>query len=377
MCKTRVGSTHPWSWPNTPVSLLASRAMVASLASAAAWYLGGVGARGGGGRASSSAPCSSAADRVTARSPRSAAVAVLAAAAAVVAAAFGVLALPRLGRCGPRRRRRRRRARGLGRRVDRLVDRRRPLVGGARERARLPRLPRPRPRAGGVAPRGGGPRRGCVVLALRARGCARVGAARARGTGPLPGRRPHRPAARARRLLERPRAARRGGGAPRPVARHGVARRTASAAGGLLVYGAVLALLLTQSRAGLLALVVGVALWLCSPERSSRRWPARAGARPRPALVVAAWAFTRPALVEDGALRADRVRRRCALRAARRRRRRASRSALVLLAPGRAARRPRPAPGCRHARSGRRSQCSRAVCVALVVAVGNPCLVGG
>ena len=39
-------------------------------------------------------------------------------------------------------------------------------------------------------------------------------------------------------------------------------RRAIRAAGGLLVYGAVVVLMLTQSRAGLLALVVGVVTWL-------------------------------------------------------------------------------------------------------------------
>jgi hypothetical protein len=86
----------------------------------------------------------------------------------------------------------------------------------------------------------------------------------------------------------------------------GHARRAARIAGPLLVYGAVLALMLTQSRAGLLALVVGAALWLFVA-----RAPLEGGLVALlagvPALAVAGWAFTRPALVEDGALRADRV----------------------------------------------------------------------
>ncbi len=77
-------------------------------------------------------------------------------------------------------------------------------------------------------------------------------------------------------------------------------------AGALLAYGAVLALLLTQSRAGLLGALAIVALWLVlSDERlgDALRVVVSAG----PALVVAGWAFSRPALVHDGALRSDRV----------------------------------------------------------------------
>ena len=74
----------------------------------------------------------------------------------------------------------------------------------------------------------------------------------------------------------------------------------------MLLYAATIVILLTQSRAGLIAaaVVVALALWL-----SERRVEAAllgllaAG----PAIVVAGWAFTRPALVEDGATRADRV----------------------------------------------------------------------
>ena len=72
------------------------------------------------------------------------------------------------------------------------------------------------------------------------------------------------------------------------------------------MYAAVLVLLLTQSRAGVVAGVGVVALWLLLSE-------ARAVATLRllvagvPALVVGAWAFTRSALVESPALRADRV----------------------------------------------------------------------
>ena len=86
----------------------------------------------------------------------------------------------------------------------------------------------------------------------------------------------------------------------------GSTRLATRLAGGLLVYAAVLVLLLTQSRAGIVAGVGVVALWLLLSE-------ARAIATLRllvaavPALVVGAWAFTRPALVESPALRADRV----------------------------------------------------------------------
>ncbi len=84
----------------------------------------------------------------------------------------------------------------------------------------------------------------------------------------------------------------------------GVARRVA---GVLLVYGAALTLTLTQSRAGLLAVVVAVGLWLLlSTRRVEGGLQGLVGAVP--ALAVTAWVFSRPALVEDGALRADRVR---------------------------------------------------------------------
>ena len=77
-------------------------------------------------------------------------------------------------------------------------------------------------------------------------------------------------------------------------------------AGGLLVYAGVLTLMLTQSRAGVLAGCAGTVLWLLL----STRWLEGAllglvGAVP--ALAVSAWVFTRPALVDDGALRLDRV----------------------------------------------------------------------
>ena len=76
-------------------------------------------------------------------------------------------------------------------------------------------------------------------------------------------------------------------------------------AGALLAYAATLALLLTLSRAGVLAGAAVVALWLVlSRERVEGGLLLAASAGP--AVVVGAWAFTRPALVEDVALRADR-----------------------------------------------------------------------
>ena len=76
--------------------------------------------------------------------------------------------------------------------------------------------------------------------------------------------------------------------------------------GALLAYVAMLALLLTLSRAGLVAGVVVVLLWLLlSRERvEGGLLLAAAGV---PAALVAGWAFTRPALVEEGAAKADRV----------------------------------------------------------------------
>jgi hypothetical protein len=75
--------------------------------------------------------------------------------------------------------------------------------------------------------------------------------------------------------------------------------------GGLLVYAATLALLLTLSRAGVVAAAVVVVLWLVlSRERLESALVLCAAVVP--ALLVGAWAFTRPALVEDVALRSDR-----------------------------------------------------------------------
>jgi hypothetical protein len=77
-------------------------------------------------------------------------------------------------------------------------------------------------------------------------------------------------------------------------------------AGGLLVYMATLSLLLTLSRAGVVAGVAVVALWLALSDKrvESGLLLVVAGI---PAGLVGVWAFTRPALVEDGAARSDRV----------------------------------------------------------------------
>ena len=83
-------------------------------------------------------------------------------------------------------------------------------------------------------------------------------------------------------------------------------RRVARVAGGLLVYDATLSLLLTLSRAGVVMAVVVLVLWLAlsAPRvESGLLLVAAAG----PAIVVGAWAFTRPALTEDVAERSDRV----------------------------------------------------------------------
>jgi hypothetical protein len=83
-------------------------------------------------------------------------------------------------------------------------------------------------------------------------------------------------------------------------------RRWAAPAGGLLVFAATLSLMLTLSRAGVVVGVGVLALWLAlSRERleSGILLLVSAG----PAALVGAWAYTRPALTEDVAIRADRV----------------------------------------------------------------------
>jgi putative intracellular protease/amidase len=76
-------------------------------------------------------------------------------------------------------------------------------------------------------------------------------------------------------------------------------------AGALVVYVATLALLLTLSRSGLMAGVAVVVLWVAvARERIEGGLVLAAGVIP--AALVAGWAYMRPALVEDMALRADR-----------------------------------------------------------------------
>jgi hypothetical protein len=84
-----------------------------------------------------------------------------------------------------------------------------------------------------------------------------------------------------------------------------IRRRPARVAGTLLVYAAVLVVLLTQSRAGVVAAVAVLALWLAvRPERLAGVLLSLIAVVP--AGAVAGWVFTRPALVDAGALRADR-----------------------------------------------------------------------
>lgn len=84
---------------------------------------------------------------------------------------------------------------------------------------------------------------------------------------------------------------------------HAVAVRVG---GGLLVYVGALSLALTLSRVGLVAGAAVLALWLvlASDRVEGGLVLAAAGA---PAVVVAGWAFTRPALVEAGASHDERV----------------------------------------------------------------------
>jgi hypothetical protein len=83
-------------------------------------------------------------------------------------------------------------------------------------------------------------------------------------------------------------------------------RTSVRVAGALLCYVATLALLLTLSRVGVVAGVAVVLLWLVlSSERVEGGLLLAASALP--AALVGAWAFMRPALVEDVATRSDRA----------------------------------------------------------------------
>jgi hypothetical protein len=83
-------------------------------------------------------------------------------------------------------------------------------------------------------------------------------------------------------------------------------RAVVRVAGGLLVYVATLSLALTLSRAGVVAAIAVVLLWLALTRERVESGLVLA-ASVIPAALVAGWAFTRPALVEDGATRSDRV----------------------------------------------------------------------
>ena len=76
--------------------------------------------------------------------------------------------------------------------------------------------------------------------------------------------------------------------------------------GAALAYAAVVAVLLAASRAGVAAAVLGIVLWLWL-RRDRVEAALLALVAIVPALAVAGWAFTRPALVEDGGSHADRV----------------------------------------------------------------------
>ena len=78
------------------------------------------------------------------------------------------------------------------------------------------------------------------------------------------------------------------------------------AVGVVAAYLAVAAVLLSGSRTGLAGAVAAVALWLLL-SRAHLSALVLSLAVAAPAAAVAVWAFTRPALVEDGGSRADRV----------------------------------------------------------------------
>src|SRR5829696_3436726 len=80
----------------------------------------------------------------------------------------------------------------------------------------------------------------------------------------------------------------------------------ARAAGAVLAYVAVVAVLLAASRAGVAAAVLGVVVWLWL-RRDRVESALLALAAIVPGAVLGGWAFTRPALVDDGVSRAARV----------------------------------------------------------------------
>jgi len=83
-------------------------------------------------------------------------------------------------------------------------------------------------------------------------------------------------------------------------------RRSVRIAGGILLYVATLALLLTLSRAGIVVAIGVLVLWLGLTEERVRSGLLLAACSV-PALAVGGWAFTRPALTEDIATRSNRV----------------------------------------------------------------------
>ena len=83
-------------------------------------------------------------------------------------------------------------------------------------------------------------------------------------------------------------------------------RMAARLGGAALAYSAIVAVFLAASRAGVAAAVLGVGLWLWL-RRDRVEGALLAAVVSIPAAGVAAWAFTRPALVEDGRPHADRV----------------------------------------------------------------------
>jgi O-antigen ligase len=78
------------------------------------------------------------------------------------------------------------------------------------------------------------------------------------------------------------------------------------AGGAVLAYAAVIAILLSGSRAGVGTGILGILLWIWL-ERSRTERALLVLATTVPALAVAGWAFTRPALVDDGQAHSDRV----------------------------------------------------------------------
>ena len=212
-------------------------------------------------------------------------------------------AAPAPRRAGRRGRRRRDGAHRLGGPLDRLVDRRRPVVGVAGPRARLPGVPRARPRGGGARVAAHAAWRRSSRSSSRRHSPGRCSAS--------PSRRSSRTAT-AWRASASPSAT----GTPSRCSRTAVSRSVSGWAarrrlelrvwGLLLAYGAIIALLLTQSRAGIAGAVAVLVLWLAASDRRLAD-ALRAVVAVLPGVAVAGWAFTRPALVEDGALRADRV----------------------------------------------------------------------